>query len=179
MKLADVITMDGKYWTKRLAWKPTMLMFCTRKQKDDTTLRQTFLALCFLSYLPVSPVKNFVFSMHSYLEQAWLLLQSLVFLQSFSLKRLFSPRLMPDYIVWLSIKGHQLLDLYQCGDIFLTGHKQLTWLSRHLNNLLHLLTYARSKYQPLYINPTASEGIFSVIQCCAIILFCPQTLPLM
>lgn len=150
--------MDGKYWTKRLAWKLTLLTSCTKKEKDGSTLRY-FWHCALFSYLPFFPVQNFVFSMHSYLEQGWPLRYNLAFLHSFSLKRLFSPRLTPDYIVLLYFKGYQLLDLYLYQKtlwVTLTGNKQLTWLSHHINNLhlgklkISTLTYkAHSKRRHL------------------------------
>lgn len=40
MKLANVITMEGKYCTKRLAWKFVLLTSCMRRDERKIKLRE-------------------------------------------------------------------------------------------------------------------------------------------
>lgn len=72
--MANVITMEGKYCTKRLAWKFILLMSYTRRDERKIILRKTHL-LDMLSpathqpLLPSIQVASFtVFTPHLYLE---------------------------------------------------------------------------------------------------------------
>lgn len=56
MKLANVITMEGKYCTKRLTWKFILLMSYTRRDERKIILRKTHLLDIVLSPAALQPL---------------------------------------------------------------------------------------------------------------------------